>query len=241
MANVITRRTDQLRTALHALRQLLANPEDTPKVFEIVRALGLPSLRVGVRRFRSTPVGRRVLAEHIDLLDTLRKREALANLPSGTLGRAYHDFVYRERLSADGLVEASMTGSSRARFDDADTQRYAERLREQHDLWHTLTGYGRDLIGEACLLAFTYAQTRNKGLGLIALVGTWKGFRAHGLAVPKAMWTAYQAGRHTSWLPAEDWERLLDLPIADVRRQLAVPPAARDYRELDAAPAPGAA
>lgn len=237
-------RIGRLRATLHALRQLVADPEDTPKVFEIVRGLGLPSLRHGVRRFRSTPVGRRVLAERIDLLETLRDRNRLAGLPHGSLGRAYYDFVYRENLSADGLVEASMTGGSHTRLDNADTQRYAERLREQHDLWHTLTGYGRDRFGEVCLLAFTYAQTRNTGLGLIALVGTWKGIQKIGMRVPKAMWNAFHAGRHASWLPEQDWERLLHVPIAEVRRQLAVPPPARAYRayrESGDTPQPAAA
>ena len=224
-------RIDQVRATLHALRQLVADPDDTPRVFEITRALGRPSLRRGALRFKSTPVGRRVLAERIDLLDTLRDRERLAKLPVGTLGRAYHDFVYRENLSADGLVEASMAGGSNTRFDDADMRRYAERMREQHDLWHTLTGYGRDPFGEVCLLAFTYAQTGNKGLGLIALVGTLKGLQRAGARVPKAVWKALQAGRHASWLPEQDWERLLRLPMDDVRRQLAIPPPARAYRD----------
>ena len=224
-------RIDQVRATLHALRHLVANPDDTPRVFEVTRALGRPSLRRGALRFKSTPVGRRVLAERIDLLDTLRDRARLAKLPAGTLGRAYHDFVYRENLSADGLVEASMAGGSHTRFDDADMRRYAERMREQHDLWHTLTGYGRDPFGEVCLLAFTYAQTGNKGLGLIALVGTLKGFQRAGALVPKAVWKAFQAGRHASWLPEQDWERLLRLPVDDVRRQLAIRPAARAYRD----------
>ena len=222
---------DRVRATLHALRQLVADPDDTPRVFEITRALGRPSLRRGALRFKSTPVGRRVLAERIDLLDTLRDRERLAKLPVGTLGRAYHDFVYRENLSADGLVEASMTGGTHTHFDDADMRRYAERMREQHDLWHTLTGYGRDPFGEVCLLAFTYAQTGNKGLGLIALVGTLKGLQRAGARVPKAVWKALQAGRHASWLPEQDWERLLLLPVDDVRRQLAIPPPARAYRD----------
>ena len=236
-----THRLDRVRATLHALRQLVADPDDTPRVFEITRALGLPSLRRGALRFKSTPVGRRVLAERIDLLDTLRDRAALAKLPTGTLGRAYHDFVYREDLSADGLVEASMAGGSHARFDDADMKRYAERMREQHDLWHTLTGYGRDPFGEVCLLAFTYAQTRNKGLGLITLAGTWKGFQKAGTRVPRAIWTAYRAGRHASWLPEQDWERLLRLRVDDVRRRLAIPPPARAYREALAAPQPATA
>ena len=224
-------RIDQVRATLHALRQLVADPDDTPRVFEITRALGRPSLRRGALRFKSTPVGRRVLAERIDLLDTLRDRVQLAKLPAGTLGRTYHDFVYRENLSADGLVEASMAGGSHTYFDDADMRRYAERMREQHDLWHTLTGYGRDPFGEVCLLAFTYAQTGNKGLGLIALVGTLRGLQRAGARVPKAVWEAFQAGRHASWLPEQDWERLLHLPVADVRRQLAIRPPARAYRD----------
>ena len=46
-----------------------------------------------------------------------------------------------------------------------------QRTEETHDLWHVLTGYGRDTFGEACLLAFSYAQTGNRGIGLIALGG----------------------------------------------------------------------
>ena len=103
----------RLQRALHALRQLVADPEDTPKVFEIARALGVPALNRGTQRFKATAVGRRILAERIDLLDTLQDRAALAALPAGSLGRAYYDFVYRENLSADGLVEASvMAGRS---------------------------------------------------------------------------------------------------------------------------------
>ncbi len=215
----------QFAVAWRALRQLIADPEDTPKVFEIIRALGGPSLRRGLRRFRKTAVGRRVLAEKITLLDLLRNRDGLAALPTGTLGRAYYDFVYRESLSADGLVDASVDNDGQAfNFDDPDLRHYADRVRDQHDLWHTLTQYGRDPFGEACLLAFTYAQTGNRGVGVIAIVGAFKIRRVLGNGVLRAMWRAYQAGRHASWLPAEDWEALLQLPVAEVRRLLAIRP-----------------
>ena len=36
--------------ALRALRELIDNPEDTPRVFEIVRALGRPALKRGLRQ-----------------------------------------------------------------------------------------------------------------------------------------------------------------------------------------------
>ena len=161
----------RIGVALRALRELIDNPEDTPRVFEIVRALGRSALRRGLRRFRTTEVGQRVLREREDLIETLRDRDTLAALRPGTLGRAYHDFIYGESLSADGLVAASMhQGVQAYNFKDPDLRRFGERMRDQHDLWHTLTQYGRDPFGELCLLTFTYAQTRNRGVGLIVVV-----------------------------------------------------------------------
>ena len=163
--------------------------------------------------------------EQVELIDALRDRDALLRLPRGSLGRAYHDFVYREDLSADGLAQASMAAEAANAIDDPELARFVRRIRDQHDLWHTVTRYGRDTFGEVCLLAFTFAQTRNPGLALLALTGTWKHYQAvRSTAVLKPVWEAYRAGRHASWLPAQDWEKLLRVPIADVRRQLAVGP-----------------
>ena len=215
----------QPRVAARALRGLIADPEDTAKVFEVIRAMAGPSLRCGLRRFKATAFGRRALAEQRDLLGTLRHREALAAMPAGTLGRAYYGFVYGEALSAEGLVAASTDGEASAySFDDAEVGWFGERMRDQHDLWHTVTTYGRDPLGEACLLAFTYAQTRNRGVGLIVLAAAWQLRREYGNRVLKALWQGYRAGQRTSWLPAQDWEALLRLPVAKVRRLLATPP-----------------
>ena len=227
--NTVTSNSDNARmqplVALRALRRLIADPEDTPKVFEIIRAMAGPSLRRGLRRFKETQSGRQALAERRSLLHTLRDREALATMPPGTLGRTYYEFIYGESLSADGLVSASMDGDQQAyNFDDPELSWFGERMRDQHDLWHTLTRYGRDPFGEACLLAFTYAQTRNRGIGLITIAAGWKLSREMGVGVRKAMWQAYRAGRHTSWLPGQDWESLLPRPMAEVRRLLAVQP-----------------
>ena len=99
-------------------------------------------------------------------------------------------------------------------------ERYAARLRDQHDLWHTLTGYGRDELGEMCLLAFTYAQTRNRGLGVITLVGAYKLRQLLGAGVFRAGFRAFRAGRKAQWLPGQDWETLLERPIEEIRSQL---------------------
>ena len=46
-----------------------------------------------------------------------------------------------------------------------------------HDLWHVTTGYGRDALGELSLLAFTYAQEQNRGIGAIALIWLLEGWK----------------------------------------------------------------
>ena len=225
MSTIVSRRRVHPIVALRRLRQLIADPEDTSKVFEVIRAASGPSLRRGIKRFAAREVGRRVLENEIDLLDTMRDRERLEALPSGTLGRTYYDFIYAEALSADGLVDASMSRAGTL-YDEMspDMRRYAQRLRDQHDIWHTLTQYGRNELGEACLLGFTYAQTRNRGIGLIVLTGGWKLYKALGTRALRAIWQGFRSGLHASWLPGEDWEAMLELPIEEVRRQLAIRP-----------------
>ena len=221
----MTRRPIRPIVALRQLRQLIADPEDTSKVFEVIRAASGPSLRRGIKRFAARETGRRVLEKEIDLLDTTRDQERLKALPAGTLGHSYYHFIYAEALSADGLVDASMPqGNSVYDEMSPDMRRYAQRLRDQHDIWHTLTQYGRNELGEACLLGFTYAQTRNRGIGMIVLTGGWKLYKALGSRVLRAIWQGFRSGLHASWLPGEDWEALLELPIDEVRRQLAIRP-----------------
>ena len=135
------------------------------------------------------------------------------------------NFPHIRPWSADGLVDASRSQGN-ARYDEMspDMRRYAQRLRDQHDIWHTLTQYGRDELGEACLLGFTYAQSRNRGIGLIVLTGGWKLYKALGTRALRAIWQGFRSGLHASWLPGEDWEGMLELPIEEVRRQLAIRP-----------------
>lgn len=221
--------------ALKALGRLLKDPQKTEEVFTVIRALSGPSLRNGYLRFSQTEVGRRVFRESSDLVDTLMDREALAALPAGTLGRIYLDFVIRENITADGLVEASMEDGE-LNYLEGDLKRFGMRQRDMHDLWHTVTQYGTDELGELCLLAFTYAQTRNRGIGLICLAGAHKMSKVYGRGVWGAIWRGYQDGKRAAWLPAQDWEALLSKPIEEVRQQLGI----KDpdvYYELSALPA----
>jgi ubiquinone biosynthesis protein COQ4 len=221
MTETPPRRSGRIRPldALRAIRALIRNPDDTALVFEIIEALSGRSRTRVFDRFRRTKSGRRLLAERPDLLARLTDRAQLLALPAGSLGRTYGEFMTREQISADGLVDASESG----RREDLPAERrwFADRLRDTHDLWHVVTGYGRDLVGEASLLAFTYAQTRNPGIGFIVAVAY---FKARGINRPtrRLLRDGYRRGRRAAWLPGVEWEPLLELPLARVREQLGI-------------------
>lgn len=229
-----SKRVQPLR-AWRAIRALIGNPDDTAKVFDIIDALSGNAGERSFQRFRATAEGQRILRERRDLLAALDDRDSLKQLPPGTLGRVYADFVEREQITGQGLADASMTAERRERGLDPERELFFARLRDMHDLWHVVTGYNRDLLGEAALLAFSYAQTRNRGVGFIVAVA-WlraKGEFAYGR---KLMTEGYRRGKRAAWLPAQDWEWLLTQPLAVVRERLGLgePPVYEQQRSAGA-------
>lgn len=207
-----------VRRAARAITALVSDPDDLPQVFTILESLSGTAPHRLLRRFGRTPVGARLLRERTDIVPTLDDREALRRLPVGTLGRAYLDFVESERISPKGIRDASERGvTARAGATAFDYLR--ERMRDTHDLWHAATGYQGDVVGEAALLAFYLAQHWNTGVALIVGAAWWKG-RTSGIGAVIA--EGHRRGRAAAWLPAQDWESLLALPLDEVRRRLSL-------------------
>jgi ubiquinone biosynthesis protein COQ4 len=200
--------------AFRAVRRLMANPEDTSQVFTIFRALRGKSGIKAFQRFAASPTGAQVIREKRRLLDTLSDRTRLAALPDESFGRRYFNFMEEEQLTAEGLVEASQSWENDPV--PAGVQLFRERMRDAHDLTHVLTGYGRDGLGEACLLAFMYAHNRNRGAQLILLMSLKKMPNAGRRAVAQA----WRNGKKARWLQDQDYEALLARPLEDVRREL---------------------
>ena len=208
--------------ALRALRELVRNPDDTRHVFTVIEALsGHAPLRV-LRRFQRSDNGQRLLASRAQILHLLRDRERLERMPEGSLGRAYLAFLDREKISADGLVQASVEGHTGAFVRGRDFEYVSDRLRDTHDLWHTVSGYQGDLYGETALLAFSAVQTGNPGIALIVLTAL---LRARDPKLVQLVWRGLTAGATAQWLPPVEWETLLPLPLDEVRRRLQIEPA----------------
>ncbi|GIW42663.1 MAG: hypothetical protein KatS3mg076_3240 [Candidatus Binatia bacterium] len=221
------------RRAWKALGILVADPKRTEQVFEIVRALSGPGSERAFRRFASHPEGQKLLRERPSLLEALSNREALRKLPPGSFGRAYADFMDRCNLSAEELVEADL----RARTwhdpaeDDPDRAYFGARLRDAHDLWHVLTGYGMDEAGEAANLAFSFAQVPNLGIGLIVLTAAVIGPKSGWFRWQRYLFRAWLRGKRARLLSVARYEDLLPLPLEEVRRRLGIEPPEKAHPE----------
>jgi ubiquinone biosynthesis protein COQ4 len=226
MAEQPTWRMDWGR-AWRALRDLVADPERTDLAFEIVSALSAGSMERTFARVSGCDAGRALLGEKPDLLAALSDRERLRALPDGSFGREYARFMDAAGLSPEGLVEADAEATRNdpdARRLDPEREWLGHRMREAHDLWHVLTGYGRDEAGEAANLAFSFGQITNPGLALMVLAGAVLGPWDPTFAWQRYLLAAFLRGWSASDLALARYEELLPLPLSEVRRRLAITP-----------------
>ena len=217
--------------ALGAIKRLMNEPGDTRQVFVILRAMrGRSGLRM-FRRFRASGVGAAILRERRCLLEVLQDHAALARLPAGSVGRVYWEFMTAEELSAAGLIEAGRSVDPEDM--PAEERFFQDRMRVLHDVGHVVTGYGRDPLGELCLLAFNFAQSWHLGMGLIVLMALARaGDSPEGKMARAAVKEAWRAGRRAAWLGGEDWENLLGEQLGVVRERLRIVVPARYVAEV---------
>ena len=218
-------RTRPLKAYRH-FRELLKDKENTEEVFYIFEALPWKGARAEAERFLSTPEGQAIRASEPYLPDILDDHAALRQLPAGSVAHAYCDFMEREGLSAAGLVAESMAfRAGRYNFKDQFTW-YIDRQRDTHDLQHVLTGYGRDALGEQCVLAFTYGQQPSPGHLFISYLGGFEMSRRQRVKVPVlgAVREAQKLGTGCPRITEQPIRDLLALPLDEARRRLNITP-----------------
>lgn len=220
--------------ALRHMRALIANKEDTEQVFHIVEALNGNVAASSMKAFLSTEAGRRAKAANHNLPAILDDHESLRHLPEGSVGRTYVDFMEREGLSAQGLVEESEKfRAGQERFDD-DIEWYHRRMRDYHDLYHILTGYGRDALGEVCVLAFTHSQWGGRGINFVSFMGA-RELRKQlpkGIDPMAARKEAAENGKRASRIPLEDIGELLAEDLEAARKRLNIKPPSAYFEAL---------
>ncbi len=191
-----------------------------------------------IAKMRAHPEGRRVLDERIPLPEGVLRPELYASLPEDTLGHQYWKHCRENGL--DPMLISTQSQAVAKRYPATPDHAFVyDRYRDSHDLWHVLTGYGTDMAGEAGIVAWTWAQLRNRGYLLIFMLNATMCSKRGRFDVWKTCWHGARHGLRSPFLLAVDWRRHMERPIDDVRRDLGLE-VARPYPKFDMPDAPGA-
>jgi ubiquinone biosynthesis protein COQ4 len=210
--------------AVRNFQKLIKDKEDTSLVFKIFESLPHGGFMGRVRDLCLSEQGEMLRSTEPNLPEILDDHATLRLTPKGSLAHAYCDFMESEGLTAAGLVaEAESLG--RAKFPDL-VEWFINRSRDTHDLFHVLTGYGRDALGEQCVLLFTHGQSPSQGHLLIGYAGAYnikKMVKSSAAPVVGAVREAHRTGKGAPQLMVQSISELLQQPLDEVRTQLRIP------------------
>jgi ubiquinone biosynthesis protein COQ4 len=213
-------RYDLPRAWFH-FKELVKDKEDTAQVAEIFQALPWRGIYDAALAFLKTDRAQEIRRKEPSLVAILDDHAALRKLPAGSLAHVYCDFMEREGLSAQGLVDELDKNRPASMYFDDQVSWYFNRMRDTHDLLHILTGFGRDALGEQCVLAFTYSQQPSPAHLFLAYAGGLE-IRKHPVKVPvfRAVREAQNMGKACPRLVEMAITELLPLPIEEARARL---------------------
>lgn len=207
------------RAFVRALRD--SNETDELLTAEEISSVG--RMDALLQPMRSSAEGRAILAErpHIDSRHV--DFRALRALPVGTLGRDFADHLARNELDPDALSVPVVRGRS----DEANY--LLERVRQTHDVWHTLLGLGAAGHEEVLVHAFQWPQLRMPYSALVVFFGTFKHLIGEGRlrVLRRDLAEAFRAGAAAAPLLTVYWERHWEEPTDALRERLRIRPASR--------------
>ena len=217
--------------AVQSFQALMKDKEDTSLVFKIFESLPSSDFMPRVRDLALSERGEFLRSSELSLAEILDDHVTLRRTPKGSLAHAYCDFMEAEGLSAAGLT-AEYERAGRPKYPDL-VEWFISRSRDTHDLFHILTGYGRDALGEQCVLLFTHGQAPSQGHLLIGYAGAANIARmAKGSKAPVfgAVRQAHRTGKGAPPLISQPIRKLLERPLDDLRTALHISEPTR-YRE----------
>ena len=140
--------------------------------------------------------------------------DELLKLPAHTLGGAFARHMRASQLQVDYYQERQPC--TRMQF-------LRQRMRQTHDIWHVLTGYGTDEFEEVGIQGFYAGQYMSNMAAIIAAGAFLKSiFRVRFAELQKhvdAFCEGYCAGKRAENLLAVKWEELWGESVESLRRR----------------------
>ena len=146
--------------------------------------------------------------------------DELGKLPADSLGGAYARHMKANELRADYYRET--TPRTRMQF-------LRQRMRQTHDVWHVLTGWGTDEFEEVGIQGFTAGQYMSSMAAIIGAAAFLKSIlRCRFNELERHVdnfCEGYGAGKRAGNLLAVKWEELWSESIETLRRRYRIEPA----------------
>ncbi|MBW2386456.1 MAG: hypothetical protein JRG92_22740, partial [Deltaproteobacteria bacterium] len=193
---------------------------------EAMFALAGPTVEREFTKFATHPVGQKLLAQspRSDLNALLGDDVSLGAMPKGSFADAYLVYMDDEGMApAAAFLEAAGLDEKAKRFGWSDDQLwFVRRMANSHDLFHVLGGYDRTITGEVGVDAYTAGHIPLIPIRLMMVYFLiLKPSQPIGWA--RYVLNSYRHGRSTPSLFCVDYEAVLPLPLAEVRRQIGIP------------------
>jgi ubiquinone biosynthesis protein COQ4 len=202
----------ELLQGLQGFVAFVENSSDLSAVFDIATALAHQDVSIAaIAHLKSHPDIAQLFAEQY--IAPTPDLNALLQLPSDSLGFAYASHMRAANLNPQFYPAVKVQD---------DTTYLALRMRQTHDIWHTVTGFGTDPIGEIGLQAFQLAQNRSP-LAVMLIAGiTLNLIKMNGDLTPlvQVLQQGYNLGDQAKPFIAQKWEEAWEKPLAEWRSAL---------------------
>lgn len=169
---------------------------------------------------------------YLYLPQVLSNTEYLESLPSNSLGAQY-----LKHVTNGGEDKFSKLSSILHTNPESSMEHFMARQVDVHDLMHVVLGYGKERLGEACVISA--ASVYYRGWRLLVVIGILLNVFQRRLYRPSRFLPVWRVAYTEPRLRASsvkcwdlvDWERYLAHPIEDVRRELSIPPS-KHYKAI---------
>ncbi|WP_296679770.1 Coq4 family protein [Novosphingobium sp.] len=211
-----------LPKAWRHFKELVKDKEDTAQVSGVFEALPWRGIYNAALTFLKTDKAQEIRRKEPSLVAILDDHAALRRLPEGSVAHAYCDFMEREGLTAQGLIDELDKNRPADMYWDDQVSWYFNRMRDTHDLLHVLTGFGRDALGEQCVLAFTYSQQPSPAHLFLGYAGAYEIKKHKAVKVPifRSVREAQRLGKACPRLVEQSITDILAMPLEEARAKL---------------------
>ncbi len=187
-------------------------------VFRLLRPFHGPEFDAIYDRVMADETGRRILREGRSLHPVLLDFDRLRSLSSGTVGYEYVCFMEANEIDIVSFAEASLRHMAREDYANEEAWALANRLRDIHEIVHVISGYGTDVLGEMCELAFKIREDPRPRAARFAIRVNVANFRRNrSRHAEAAIGQAFQRGCRVGLMVGADWEAMMDWQLALIR------------------------